>query len=79
MLREAVLLLLREEQLPVRDDIELPRFAGLDLGLVVGLVVQLGRETRSPSVVAASDRAVEDADVRHGPSLPAAPFSVRGR
>jgi hypothetical protein len=37
---------------------------------VLGLVVQLGRETRGPCVVAVSDRAVEDADARHSENLP---------
>jgi hypothetical protein len=37
---------------------------------VLRLGVQLGRETRGPFVVAASDRAVEDANTRHGENLP---------
>jgi hypothetical protein len=37
---------------------------------VVGLGVQLGRETRSPRVVAVSDGAVLDQDARHGENLP---------
>ncbi len=71
MLREAPLLLLREDQLPVTEDVELALPAGLELRLVLGLGVQLGRETRGPFVVAVSDRAVEDADRRHGDNLPA--------
>ncbi len=71
MLREAALLLLREHQLPVSEDVELALLPRLDLGLVLGLGVQLGRETRGPLVVAVSDGAVEDADRRHGDNLPA--------
>jgi len=65
VLWEAVLLLLREEELAVREHVELAVAAGLDLSLVLGLGVQLGRETRGPFVVAVSDGAVEDADARH--------------
>jgi hypothetical protein len=39
--------------------------AGFDLGFVLRLGVQLGRETRSPFVVAVSDGAVEDAHPGH--------------
>ena len=71
MLREAPLLLLREDDRLVGEDVELALVAGLDLGLVLGLSVQLGRETRGPFVVTVSDRAVEDPDLRHGENLPA--------
>ena len=71
MLREAALLLLREDQLPVRQHVVLTLGALFDLGLVLRLVVQLGRETRGPCVVAVSDRAVEDANARHGTELTA--------
>ncbi|MGH3050676.1 MAG: hypothetical protein ACRDLK_11000, partial [Gaiellaceae bacterium] len=56
--------LLREDELAVCEHVELRGLALGDLGAVPG-AGQLGRETRGPSVVAASDRAVEDADVRH--------------
>jgi hypothetical protein len=65
-----VLLLLREHDLAVADDVELALAAGPDR-CVVSLLVQLGRETRGPSVVAASDRAIQDLDAHAG--------SVRGR
>jgi hypothetical protein len=67
---EPPLLLLREDELPVREHVELAARASLDLGLVRGLGVQLGRETRGPFVVAVSDRAVEDPYLRHGENLP---------
>ncbi len=70
MLREAAFLLLRENQRVVREHIELAVSAGLDLGLLLGLLVQLGRETRGPFVVAVSDGAVEDAYLRHDENLP---------
>lgn len=69
MLRKAALLLLREDELLVTEHVELPLAAGLDLGLVLGLGIQLGRETRGPLVIAVSDRAVEDADPRHTVTL----------
>ena len=65
MLREAPGFLLREDHLSVAEHVELALPAGLELGLVLGLGVQLGRETRGPFVVAVSDGAVEDADSRH--------------
>jgi hypothetical protein len=37
---------------------------------VLGLRIQLGRETRSPLVVAVSDGAILDQDVSHGQTLP---------
>ena len=55
---EPALLLLREDQLTVREHVVLASAALLDLGLVLRLGVQLGRETRSPCVVAVSDGAV---------------------
>lgn len=63
MLREAAFLLLREDQVPVGDDVELTLFARDGLGLVSGALVQLGRETRGPAVIAVSDGAVEDLDL----------------
>lgn len=71
MLGEPALLLLGEDQPTVREDVVLALGALFDLGLVLGLGIQLGRETRGPCVVAVSDRAVEDADARHGENLPA--------
>ena len=70
MLREAPFLLLRKDDLAVAEHVELTLRALLDLGLVLGLRVQLGRETRSPRVVAVSDRAVLDQDLGHGENLP---------
>ena len=68
LLGKAAFTLLREEELPVAEDVEL---ALLTLGDRSGdaLVVQDGRETRGPAVVAASDGAVLDLD-GHVRSLP---------
>ena len=66
MLGEPAGVLLGEDDLAVGDHVELALAAWLDLGLVVGFGVQLGRETRGPPVVAVSDRAEEDLD-RHAP------------
>ena len=71
VLREPALLLLREDELAVRHDVVLALGALFDLGLVLGFVVQLGRETRGPCVVAVSDRAVLDQNLRHAENLPA--------
>ena len=71
MLREPALPLLREDELTVREHVVLALGALFDLGLVLGLVVQLGRETRGPCVVAVSDGAVLDQDLRHARNLPA--------
>ena len=70
MLRETTLPLLREDELAVREHVVLALGALLDLGLVLSLVVQLGRETRGPCVVAVSDGAVLDQNLRHGRNLP---------
>jgi hypothetical protein len=67
VLGEPTLLLLREDELIVREHVELGLLALFDLGPVLCLGVQLGRETRSPRVVAVSDGAVLDQDARHGP------------
>jgi hypothetical protein len=56
--------LLGEDRLPVGDHVELAVRA-LDGVDVVPVLSKLGRETRGPFVVAASDGAVEDADARH--------------
>jgi hypothetical protein len=74
VLGEAAFLLLREDQVPVGDDVELTLFARDGLGLVSGALVQLGRETRGPAVIAVSDGAVEDLDLH-----PAEPSEARGR
>jgi hypothetical protein len=58
---EAPELLLREDRLAVRDDVVLA-LGALARGRVESALGQLGRETRSPSVVPASDGAVEDLD-----------------
>jgi hypothetical protein len=63
VLREPTFLLFREDQVPVGDDIELTFFARDGLGLMSGALVQLGRETRGPTVIAVSDGAVEDVDL----------------
>ncbi len=68
-LGKAALLLLRENDLAVDDDVELALGALLGDGLVLSLVVQLGRETRGPFVITVSDGAVEDADPRHAHTL----------
>ena len=69
MLGEAVLHLLREDDLCVAEDVELALPAGLDLGLVLGLGVQLGRETRGPFVVAVSDGAILNQDPGHAENV----------
>jgi len=53
--------LLREEELAVGNHVVLALRA-LACGRVESLLPELGRETRGPFVVAASDRAVEDLD-----------------
>src|SRR5207237_10035180 len=70
VVRPASLVLLREDERAVGDDVELGLLAFANRG-VDPVVVQLGRETRSPSVVPASDGAVEDLD-RHVESVPGA-------
>jgi hypothetical protein len=70
VLGEAPRFLLREDDLSVAENVELALPAGLELGLVRGLGVQLGRETRGPFVVAVSDGAVEDLHARHSENLP---------
>ena len=71
MLGEAPFLLLGEDERSVREHVVLTLGALFDLGFVLGLVVQLGRETRGPCVVAVSDRAVLDQDLGHVKNLPA--------
>jgi hypothetical protein len=74
VLRKAAFGLLREEDLPVGEHVKLAFAAGLDLGLVLRLGVQFGRETRGPLVVAVSDGAVEDANARHAGKPPLRSF-----
>jgi hypothetical protein len=52
---------LGEDERAVAHDVELTVLAGADPGLET-FSVELGRETRGPAVVAASDRAIEDLD-----------------
>ncbi len=73
MLWEASFLLLREDQLAVGDDVELALLTGNGLGVVSGALIQLGRETRGPAVIAVSDGAIEDLDLH-----PAEPTRARG-
>jgi hypothetical protein len=70
VLGKAAGVLLGEDDLAVGDHVELAVAAWLDLGVVVGVRVQLGRETRGPLVVALSGRAVLDQDLRHAVNLP---------
>jgi len=63
VLGESALPLLREDELSVGDDVVLALFPGDGLSLVRSALVQLGRETRSPAVIAVSDGAVEDLDL----------------
>jgi hypothetical protein len=58
---EAALLLLREDERTVGDDVVLA-LRPLDRLCVEALLLQLSRETRGSFVVAASDGAVEDLD-----------------
>ena len=61
MLREAALLLLRENEPAVGDHVVLALRSFERLG-VEALLLQLSRETRGSYVVTASDGAVEDLD-----------------
>ena len=65
VLRKAPLVLLREDERPVGDDVVLA-LRPLERDGVVTCLRQHGRETRGPTVVAASDGAVEDLDA-HSP------------
>src|SRR5438067_669760 len=60
-----VFALLGKDQPAVGDDVELALFPGDCLRLMRGAILQLGRETRGPAVIAVSDGAVEDLDARH--------------
>jgi hypothetical protein len=61
VVRPSSLGLLREDELAVDENVELRLGALADRG-VEPVAVQLGRETRGPFVVTASDRAVQDLD-----------------
>src|SRR6266851_9599101 len=77
VLREAALALLREDQRVSVEHVELalrPFDGGRGTARLRG---DLGRETRGPFVVPASDGAVEDADLAHGASLAAASVLTR--
>jgi hypothetical protein len=65
MVREPAFPLLREDEVAVHEHVVLALLSLHGLGLVLGLGVQLGRETRGPRVVAVSDGAVLDQDARH--------------
>src|SRR5207248_10600715 len=71
-LGEAMLLLLREQKRLAVEHVELALRAGHCFSGPACLRSDLGRETRGPFVVPASDGAVEDADLAHGASLTAA-------
>jgi hypothetical protein len=60
------LALLAEDQLAVGENVELTLLAGDDFGVECGPLVELGRETRSPLVIAVSDGAVVDLDLHRG-------------
>jgi hypothetical protein len=68
VLGEVTHLLLRVDQRAVREHVVLALRALLRRSLVPRFV-QLGRETRSPRVVAVSDGAVLDQDARHNENL----------
>jgi hypothetical protein len=63
--------LLREQDAAVGDHVELILDALDRFGVVLRPLVDLGRETRSPAVVAASDGAVVNPDLSHARSLSA--------
>jgi hypothetical protein len=64
VLGEAAFGVLREQQLVVDEDVELPLAARRNRRLVPLNLVDLGRETRGPGVVARSGWAVEDVRLR---------------
>ena len=76
MLGEATGLLLGEDQLAVHEHVELALGALGRLGLVLGRLVYLGRETRSPAVIAVSDGAVVDLDLHGTTSVSCAAVST---
>ena len=79
MLGETTLALLRKDQVAVHKHVELALRTFGCLGLVLRRFVDLGRETRSPAVIAVSDGAVVDLDARHERQLnDAAELRARG-
>jgi hypothetical protein len=66
VLWKAPLLLLREDQLPVCNDVELAHFPRFQNGVVSGRILDLRRETRSSGPVV-SDLAVLDDDLHWRP------------
>lgn len=66
--REPPGVLLGEDDRAVREHVVLALGALLS-GRFVSRLVQLGRETRGPNVIAVSDGAVLDQDARHGANL----------
>jgi hypothetical protein len=62
---EAVLAFLAEDHAAVGEHVELALRPLEDRGLMRRLLIELGRETRGPAVIAVSDRAVVDLDARH--------------
>jgi hypothetical protein len=62
VLGESPFALLGEHELAVNEHVELRLRPLDDLGLPGRARVDLGRETRGPAVIAASDRAVVDLD-----------------
>jgi hypothetical protein len=77
VLGKAALLLLREDELPISEDVVLALGALERLG-IEALLLQLSRETRGSFVVTASDRAVEDLDA-HAPHRNRADYGRRSR
>jgi hypothetical protein len=77
VVRPAAFALLREDQLAVGDDVVLG-LPALVYGGVESVVSQLGRETRGPFVVPASDGAVQDLDGHAGSVAGAGKAALRG-
>ena len=71
VLREPPLLVLREDQLAIDEDVELAAAAGLDVDLMPALLPDDGCETRSPRLVV-SHLAVFDVDAHAHSMAPAA-------
>jgi hypothetical protein len=69
VLGEPPFALFREHELAVDQDVVLRLLARDDLGARGGVLVDLGRETRSPAVIARSDGAVVDLDAHRPMNL----------
>jgi hypothetical protein len=78
VLRETMLALLREDEVTVDEHVELRPAAGPWSGFVRRPGVDLGGETRRPAVVASSDGAVIDVDLRHRATLAVASAGTGG-